>query len=158
MIPREQWADYLVDYLKNYQGQIDRLFCFGLYPDYGPALAYFKEHFNGKIILKLDANSYWMDVINYQESPHQEMITACDLISCEGRAMQNYLAKKWNRPIELIRNGSLWRDFEPKLSQKIKEKVGMQTRKEAPAISWAAFRSKREYALEEQIRTRALHN
>lgn len=123
MIPREQWADYLVDYLKNYQGQIDRLFCFGLYPDYGPALAYFKEHFNGKIILKLDANSYWMDVINYQESPHQEMITACDLISCEGRAMQNYLAKKWNRPIELIRNGFQLKSFNFQLSFTLKENI-----------------------------------
>lgn len=46
-----------------------------------------------------------MDIINYQESLQQDMIKACDLISCEGRAMQSYLAKKWKRPIDLIRNG-----------------------------------------------------
>ena len=50
LLPREQWADYLVDYLKNYQGKIDRLFCFGLYPDYGKAINYFKQHFDGQVI------------------------------------------------------------------------------------------------------------
>ncbi|GET07010.1 hypothetical protein SY212_20400 [Ligilactobacillus agilis] len=123
LLPREQWADYLVDYLKNYQGKIDRLFCFGLYPDYGKAINYFKQHFDGQVILKLDANPYWMDIINYQESPQQDMIKACDLISCEGRAMQSYLAKKWKRPIDLIRNGFPIKTFNPELSFDIKENI-----------------------------------
>ena len=113
----------MVDYLKNYQGKIDRLFCLGLYPDYGKAINYFKQHFDGQVILKLDANPYWMDIINYQESPQQDMIKACDLISCEGQAMQSYLAKKWKRPIDLIRNGFPIKTFNPELSFDIKENI-----------------------------------
>ncbi|GET16095.1 glycosyltransferase family 4 protein [Ligilactobacillus agilis] len=118
------WADYLLTYLKNYKHPIDVLFLFGLYENYYPVVRYFKEHYQGKVIMKLDANSYWVnELINPDYPVYEYLIKNCDLMSVEGRAMQSYLAKKWNRPIELIRNGSLWRDFEPKLSQKIKEKV-----------------------------------
>ena len=123
LLPREQWADYLVNYLKNYQGKIDRLFCLGLYPDYGPAVTYFKEHFDGQVILKLDANPYWMDIIDYQRFPYEELITSCDLISCEGVAMQSYLAKKWHRPIDLLRNGFQLKTFNPQLSFTLKENI-----------------------------------
>lgn len=149
LVPEEDWATYLLNYLKNYQGQIDRLFCFGLREAYGPVISYFKEHFDGKVILKLDANSYWMDIINYQATPYQEIIAACDLISCEGQAMQSYLTKKWKRPIDLIRNGFPLATFESELDFKQKENiilnVGRQEseRKNSPALI-KAFASQAE--------------
>ena len=122
--PLEQWADYLVTYLKDYSKDIDVLFLFGMYDTYYPVVKYFKEHYRGKIILKADANSHWVnDIINPNLSIFDYLIKNCDIISCEGSAMQNYLAKKWRRPIELIRNGSLKRDFNLGLSPKIKDKV-----------------------------------
>lgn len=120
----DAWADYLVTYLKNYKQPIDVLFLFGMYQNYYPAVKYFKEHYQGKIIMKLDANSYWVnELINPDYSGWDYLIKNCDLISTEGVAIQNYLAKKWKRPIDLIRNGSLRRDFTPELSKKVKEKV-----------------------------------
>lgn len=143
LLPREQWANYIVEYLKNYQGKIDRLFCLGLYPDYGPAVTYFKEHFDGQIILKLDANPYWMDIINYQRFPYKELIASCDLISCEGVAMQSYLAKKWHRPIDLLRNGFQLKTFNPQLSFALKENiilnVGRQDKNKNTVILFKTF-------------------
>ena len=122
--PDEQWADYLVTYLKDYSKDIDVLFLFGMYDTYYPVVKYFKEHYRGKIILKADANSQWVnDIINPNLSIFDYLIKNCDIISCEGSALQNYLAKKWRRPVELIRNGSLKRDFNLELSPKIKDKV-----------------------------------
>lgn len=120
----EQWADYLVTYLKNYSKNIDVLFLFGMYNSYYPVAKFFKEHYQGKIILKADANSDWVNNSINPNLPWADyLIKNCDIISCEGSAMQTYLSKKWQRQIELIRNGSLKRDFNPELSAKIKDKV-----------------------------------
>ena len=138
--PREQWADYLVDYLKNYQNEIDVLFLFGMYDTYYPAVKYFKDHYQGKIILKADANSQWVDKINHHAPIYQALIEKSDIITCEGVAMQNYLAKKWQRPIDLFRNGSRDGDFNHHLTFNSKEKlilnVGRQEtgRKNTPAL------------------------
>lgn len=120
----DAWAEYLVTYLKNYDQEIDVLFLFGMYASYYSVVKYFKEQYQGKVIMKLDANSYWEnEPINPNKPNWDYLIKSCDLVSTEGFAMQNYLAKKWGRPIDLIRNGSLRRDFTPELSKKVKEKV-----------------------------------
>lgn len=138
--PLEQWGNYLVDYLKNYQNEIDVLFLFGMYDTYYPVVKYFKEYYRGKIILKADANSQWVDKLNYQAPIYQALIKNCDIITCEGIAMQNYLSKKWRRPIDLFRNGSRDVNFNHQLTFNQKDKlilnVGRQEtgRKNTPAL------------------------
>lgn len=139
--PLEQWADYLVDYLKNYPHEIDVLFLFGMRATYYPVVKYFKNHYQGKIILKADANSQWVgELINPSTPQYDYLIHNCDIITCEGVAMQNYLAKKWRRPIDLFRNGSRDVDFNHQLTFNSKEElivnVGIQEtgRKNTPAL------------------------
>jgi glycosyltransferase involved in cell wall biosynthesis len=60
---------------------------------------------DGKVYIALDANSYWMDQIDWQAADFQLFLSQCDVIATSSRVMQQYLSAKWPFKIEYIPNG-----------------------------------------------------
>ena len=79
---------------------------FGGYENYPPlALLYKKINPKGKIYLALDANSAWMDRINFSTQQYIDFMNSCDVIATSCRAMAKHLNEKWPWKIEYISNG-----------------------------------------------------
>lgn len=93
-------------YLKQNAGQIDCLMLHGPYEPYFSVVECYKKYNpRGKINLVLDANSSWMDRIQWDTPEFRAFMDRCDVISASGRTMQRHLNEKWPWPIEFIPNG-----------------------------------------------------
>lgn len=96
----------MMDYLANESADIDCLLLYGCYPFYFPLADIYKcINPSGKIALALDANSHWMDRIQWTEPSFQKFMNHCDVISAAGRTMQKHLNEKWPWKIEFVPNG-----------------------------------------------------
>ncbi len=94
------------DFLRKEATDIDALLFRGPYFSYHPlAEIYKQQNPAGKIYLALDANSNWMDRIQWEASTFSRFMEQCDVIGTSGRTMQKYLNEKWPWNIEYIPNG-----------------------------------------------------
>ncbi len=85
---------------------IDCLLIHGCYVEYFPLVSLYKKYNpQGKISLILDANSYWMDRIQWTDPAFCQFMDQCDVISTSGHIMQRHLNEKWPWIIEYIPNG-----------------------------------------------------
>lgn len=95
-----------VAWLENEASSIDCLLLYGPYGSYFSLVSLYKRlNPYGKVCLALDANSHWMDRIQWAEPAFRRFMDQCDVITCSGRAMQRHLNEKWPWPIEFIPNG-----------------------------------------------------
>lgn len=93
-------------YLQREAHNIDCLLLYGPYDSYFPLVDLYKRlNPYGKVSLALDANSGWMDRIQWAEPVFRQFMDQCDVITCSGRTMQRHLNEKWPWPIEYIPNG-----------------------------------------------------
>lgn len=92
-------------YLRNKANEIDVLYVFGIYPwTMAWIEAYKSFNPNGKVYLKLDANIYWMNRMDFRPEI-LSVLAKCDLISVECRTLHTYLNRKLPVKIEYIPNG-----------------------------------------------------
>lgn len=95
-----------LDYLRRNAGNIDCLLLHGCYDAYISMATVYKQYNpQGKISMALDANSSWMDRIQWTNPHFQRMMDQCDVITASGRTMQRHLNEKWPWAIEYIPNG-----------------------------------------------------
>ncbi len=93
-------------YMKDHAKSIDCLILRGCYPiNFYFAKIYKSCNPAGKIYVGLDANSVWMDQIDWEEEEFTEFMDSCDVIAVSCRVMQDYLNIKWPWKIECIPNG-----------------------------------------------------
>lgn len=104
----ENWTNFCTQFIsKNYKN-IDLLFCFGSYEANQAMVPLYKKlRPDGKVILKLDANSGWMDRLSMSNESLYKMYENCDLITCESKRLKEHLSKKWPFQIDYVVNGSL---------------------------------------------------
>lgn len=95
-----------LDYLTQHAKQIDCFLLHGPYPHYFPMVDCYKSHNpDGKVCLALDANSWWMDRIQWAEPDFCRFMDQCDVITVAGHTMQKHLNEKWPWAVEYIPNG-----------------------------------------------------
>lgn len=93
-------------YIREHYRTMDLLFLFQPMPHYVPLVQlYRKLRPDGKIYLKLDVNSGWMDRFPLPSKELGPLLDACNVISAEGRRMQRLLSKKRPWIIDYIPNG-----------------------------------------------------
>ena len=93
-------------YIRQEAQNIDCLMLRRPYPDYlGVVKIYRQCNPTGKIYLPLDANSFFVDRIPWQEGFMRDFMKECQVISASGKAMQRHLNEKWPWVIEHIPNG-----------------------------------------------------
>lgn len=93
-------------FIRQEAPNIDCLMLRRPYPDYlGVVKLYRQYNPGGKIYLPLDANSFFMDRIPWQEAFMREFMDQCHVISTSGSAMQRHLNEKWPWVVEHIPNG-----------------------------------------------------
>jgi glycosyltransferase involved in cell wall biosynthesis len=96
-----------IQYLNERYREMDVLVLYGPYP----LNQYFLQEYrklrpDGKVYLGLDANSGWMDRIQWTRLEFAGLLDSCDVIATSGRKMQRHLSRKWTRwKIEYIPNG-----------------------------------------------------
>ena len=96
----------MADYIEKEAADTDCLLLYGCYPFYEPLADIYKRiNPGGKIALALDANSHWMDRIQWDTENFRRFMGQCDVISAAGRTMQRHLNEKWPWAIEYIPNG-----------------------------------------------------
>lgn len=99
-------VDAKTEYIRKAAREIDCLILRGAYPDYLPVVDAYKTcNANGKVFLPLDANSLYMDRIQWTDPNFKRFMEQCDVISTSGLAMQRHLNEKWPWVIEHIPNG-----------------------------------------------------
>lgn len=102
----DEWIEACKQYILDNYEKIDILFCFGSYSTYTHIVPLYKSvKPEGKVILKLDANSLWMDRIPYENDEYKLFYENCNLITCESRALKKFLSRKWPYKIEYVVNG-----------------------------------------------------
>lgn len=95
-----------LNYLQKEAGEIDGLLLYGAYTGYLPLADVYKNaNPKGKIYLALDANSFWMDRIQWAEPEFCRLLDHCDVIGTSGRVLQRHLNEKWPWVIEYFPNG-----------------------------------------------------
>ena len=95
-----------VDFIIKNGKTIDLLILFGGFENFAVlAFNYKKVNPEGKIYLALDANSSWMDRIDFSTGLYTEFMNSCDIIATSCRAMARHLNEKWPWKIEYISNG-----------------------------------------------------
>lgn len=95
-----------VDFIINNGKTIDLLILFGGYEDfYAISHTYKTVNPEGKIYLALDANSGWMDRIEFADEYYTAFMNYCDVIATSCRAMARHLNEKWPWKVEYISNG-----------------------------------------------------
>ncbi len=93
-------------YMLDNGADIDCLILRGCYStNYAVAYAYKAVNPNGKIYLGLDANSEWMDRIDFEEPDFIEFMNNCDVIATSCTAMRDYLNIKWPWNVVCVPNG-----------------------------------------------------
>lgn len=95
-----------IRYIEKEALNIDCLILRGCYSsNFNVAAAYKQRNPAGRIYVGLDANSSWMDRINWEDKRFAAFMDCCDVIGTSGRALQQYLNLKWPWKIENIVNG-----------------------------------------------------
>lgn len=99
-----------VRYITENAAEIDGLLLRGCYPTNFPVAEVYKQiNPAGRIYVGLDANSYWMDRIKWDDPDFIKFMDCCDVIATSCMAMQTFLNEKWPWKVEHIPNG--WYDF-----------------------------------------------
>lgn len=102
------WIAQMKQYVLEHSSDMDLLFCFGSYGLYETIIPYYKSlRPDGKVILKLDINSYWQDQLSVQREPLKSLFEHCDIITCEGKRLKRFLSNKWPYKLEYLTNGFL---------------------------------------------------
>lgn len=91
---------------ENYK-KMDVLMLFGAYTNYFDKVDFYKKlRPDGKIYLKMDANSNWMDSFDFNDEVIKSFFEKIDVISVESKAMKKFLSSKISyKKIEYIPNG-----------------------------------------------------
>lgn len=91
---------------ENYK-KIDVLMLFGPYYTYFDKLNFYKRlRPDGKVYLKMDANSGWMDRIDFNNENVKDFFEKIDVVSVESKTMKKFLSSKIPyKKIEYIPNG-----------------------------------------------------
>lgn len=85
---------------------IDLLILRGCYEtNFGVAYTYKECNPEGKVYVGLDANTFWMDRIDWEDPAFQKFMDCCDVIATSGKAVRDYLNLKWPWRIVHIPNG-----------------------------------------------------
>jgi len=94
-------------YILEYARDIDCLVLYGCYDDKYSDVAFLYKQLNpqGKVYLSLDANSAWMDRIQWDSPSYLRLMNNCDVIGASDRQMQSLLNEKWPWRIEYFPNG-----------------------------------------------------
>ena len=93
-------------YIADHYSEMDVLLLLGAYRTYIPILdEYRRRRPDGKVYLALDANSLWMEAIDWDHPEFRRMLSAADVIATSCRAMQRYLNRKWPCLVHYIPNG-----------------------------------------------------
>ena len=99
-----------VRYIISNAKEIDALLIRGCYPtNFLVAELYKQINPAGRIYAGLDANSEWMDRIEWYDDEFVKFMNCCDVIATSCIAVQNFLNEKWPWKVEYIANG--WYDF-----------------------------------------------
>jgi glycosyltransferase involved in cell wall biosynthesis len=69
------------------------------------AKVYKKNNPNGLIYCGLDANSGWMDRIEWYNPDYKWFMDNCDVFATSCTAMAELLTKKWHRKVDVLTNG-----------------------------------------------------
>ncbi len=94
------------EYIRAHAKNIDLLILRGCYAtNFEVAYAYKEYNPDGKIYVGLDANSFWMDRIDWEEPAFQKFMNCCDVIATSGKAVRDYLNRKWPWKIVHVPNG-----------------------------------------------------
>lgn len=95
------------DWLAREAADIDCLLLYGCYPFYYSSLVDLYKEVNpgGKVFLALDANSHWMDRMQWTDRVFRQFMDKCDVIGAAGHTMQKHLNEKWPWVIEYVPNG-----------------------------------------------------
>jgi len=110
------WEEQCCIYIQDNYEKIDILFCFGMYTTYSLMIQTFKKYKPyGKVILKLDANIYWVNRINFQDSVHRNILENSDIITCESHRLKKYLSIKWPYRIDYLPNGYIHNNTDGKI-------------------------------------------
>lgn len=89
---------------------IDALLIRGCYASNFPIADVYKQaNPAGRIYIGLDANSSWMDRIEWDEPEFIRFMDNCDVIATSCSSIQTFLNEKWPWKVEYIPNG--WYDF-----------------------------------------------
>ena len=99
----------LSEYITNNYKKMDVLMLMGIYGTYFNQLKLYKKlRPDGKVYLKLDANSHWMGRIDFNNTDIVDFLSNVDVISVESKYMKKYLNSKIPyKKIEYIPNGYL---------------------------------------------------
>lgn len=104
-ISLEHYDSELQDYIFTHGKDIDLVFAFGPYPSYLSILSAYK-HANpwGKVYMKLDVNRYWLQRL-LQFNYTKLLLSLCDFISSESRAIAATVSTTYGIPIYYMPNG-----------------------------------------------------
>ncbi|CDM68251.1 group 1 glycosyl transferase [Clostridium bornimense] len=85
----------------------DVIMMFGIYDDVIDLIYRYKRlNENGKIYLKLDINSYWLNSLHVNMNNYiMGALKKCDLITAENRNSQEFINNNWGVRVEYIPNG-----------------------------------------------------
>ena len=112
-----------LNYLKNNAHDIDLLILLGAYPDcQSMAVNYKQWNPYGMIYCGLDANSFWMDRIQWADPYFQKFLDAVDVLATSCSVMAGFLSKKWHRSIHCITNGYYSFLKKPRVVKRFSEK------------------------------------
>lgn len=117
------FTEGILNYIASNYLKMDKLMLFGLYNTYFDKLKLYKKlRPEGKVYLKLDANSGWMDSIDFNSDEVIEFLSNVDLISVEGKIMKKYLSSKIPyKKIEYVPNGYFEYSKNEKINYRDKE-------------------------------------
>ena len=95
-----------LEYLAHNAKNIDLLILRGGYEISAVmAKTYKKYNPNGLIYCGLDANSSWMDRLEWYNKDYKWFIDNCDVLATSCTAMAELLTKKWHRKVDVLTNG-----------------------------------------------------
>ena len=103
-----EYLGVCVEYLREHYHEMDVLLLYGVhYPFYRVFLEEYRRlRLDGKVYIALDANSSWIDRIEWANPNFSAMLDDCDVITTGSRELWRFLNKKWNRwTIDYIPNG-----------------------------------------------------
>lgn len=105
--PNLQFHDGILNYIATNYKKMDVLMLIGAYHTYFDKLDFYKKlRPDGKVYLKLDANSSLIDSMNFEDYDLKSFLEKVDVISVESKAMKKYLSAKIPyKKIEYIPNG-----------------------------------------------------
>lgn len=93
-------------YIRQHAKEIHLLILRSCYEtNFEVAYTYKEQNPQGKIYVGLDANSVWMDSIDWENPYFRKFMDCCDVIATSGKEVQRYLNQKWPWKIMYVPNG-----------------------------------------------------